>query len=174
MSEEKNVAVQVAKERSTDEQEEIRVLSTGYRIKMNAVSASLIDEVQAKVKDPKIPTFFNEEKGREEENPSDPEYLDALKESERKRMNAVLDTLVLFGVDLIDGIPEDNTWTNKLKFMERRCQLDLSEFDLDDPFDKEFVFKKYIAVGANDLIEIGKKAGLRGKQIADAAKTFQN
>jgi hypothetical protein len=54
---------------------------------------------------------------------------------------------LLWGVELVDGIP-DNGWLEKLQFMERQENIDLlSSFDLDNPLDREFAYKKYIAIG---------------------------
>ena len=149
-------------------------LSTGYRARINPVGASLIDEVVARVKDPVVPMFYNEDKGREEENPLDPNYVEALQTAQHKRAMAAMDTLILFGLDLIDGLPDERDWLQKLKYLERRGHFDLSEYDLDDEFDLEFVFKKYIACGTQDLIMLGEHAGLNRKDVEEASKSFKS
>jgi hypothetical protein len=151
---------------------EVLTLSTGYRGRIVPVGASLIDEIVARVKVPEVPTFFNEEKGREEENPTDPKYLKELQEAQQKRVKFSLDAMVMFGLELEDGLPENDRWLQKLKYMEKIGALDLSDYDLDDPFEKEFVFKRYIAVGTVDLVAIGRKAGLSPAAVEEAAKSF--
>jgi hypothetical protein len=150
------------------------VLSTGVRGRIVPVGASLVDEVIGRIKNPPVPTFVNEEKGREEENPNDPQYLAAVEDANRERAVAVMDVLVMFGLELLDGLPDDDTWVKRIKFLERRGMLDLEGYDLEDPFDLEFLYKKYVAVGTQDLIAIGRHAGLSQEAIAEAAQSFQS
>ena len=149
-------------------------LSTGYQAKINPVGASLIDEVVARVKDPVVPTFYNDDKGRDEENPLDPGYVTALQDAQHKRAMAAMDTLIIFGLDLVDGLPEDEAWLKKLQYMEKRGHFNLSEYNLTDDFEREFVFKKYIACGTVDLIMLGEHAGLNRKDVEEASKSFKS
>lgn len=60
---------------------------------------------------PKIPTFTNPQKGREEPNPADPDYLDALKKWELDLIFAVSDFGVMKGTYCIekpDQVPDVN------------------------------------------------------------------
>ena len=135
----KSHALEVAKEQ--DEQDGSTVLSTGVRARMVPVAASLISEVASRVKDPPVPMCYIDEKEREELNPDDPEYLRQLAEATTKRGTVSLETMVMFGVELIDGVPEDDAWLNRLRFLEKRGDLDLSGYDFDDPMELEFVYK---------------------------------
>ena len=157
----------------TADNDEVLILSTGVAGKIIPVGASLIDEVVARIDYPEVPTFFDEDKGRDEENPNHPDYLKAISKTERKRAQAVVDVLVMFGLELVDGMPESTDWLKRLQFLEKRKLMDLSEYDLEDTFDLEFLYKKYIAAGTEDLIAIGRKAGLNKEAVDQAAKTFQ-
>lgn len=167
----KSPALEVAKEQ--DEQDGSTVLSTGVRARMIPVAASLISEVASRVKDPEVPMCYIEEKDREEPNPDDPEYLRKVAEATAKRGTVSLETMVMFGVELIDGVPKDDDWLNRLRFLEKHGNLDLSEYDLDDPMEREFVYKLYIAVGSNDIIEIAKMSGISPEEVERAAESFQ-
>jgi hypothetical protein len=171
MGEEKHPVIQVAEARNAAARQVV-TLSTGVRARIVPVGASLIDDVTAQVKDPPVPTFHNEDKGRDEENPNDPEYLRQMAEAQRARAVAALDAMVMFGLELTDGLPEDDKWLVKLQFLAKRGQLDLSGFDPDDPLDKEFLYKKYIATGTADLIRIGRTAGLSQGDVAEAVENF--
>jgi len=168
----KSPALEVAKEQ--EEQDGITVLSTGVRARLVPVAASLISEVASRVKDPEVPMDYIEEKDREEPNPNNPEYLRMLDEATAKRGTVSLETMVMFGVELIDGVPEDNTWLNRLRFLEKHGNLDLSEYDLDDPMEREFVYKLYIAVGSNDIVEVAKMSGINPEEIEQAVESFQS
>ena len=107
----------VDKKRQLEQQTEkgVYVTSTGYRTRLVPVAGYLIDDIVAQVEDPPIPMFFNEDKGREEENPLDPNYLDALNKARFKRVSAQADALILFGIELLDPMPEDDKWLKKFK-----------------------------------------------------------
>lgn len=151
------------------DESKIRTLSTGIRAKIVPVSASLIDEVTANVKDPKVPTWHNEEKGRDEPNPNDPGYQEALQEAQRERGVAAMDAMIMFGVELVDPMPEDDKWVRKLKFVG----VDISDIDLDDEIAREFFYKKHIVVGATDLKALTEASGISEEDIAEAERTFQ-
>lgn len=166
--------VKVAKEKSGQGQENgIVVLPSGIRVRVLPVSAALITDVSTRIKDPEIPVVYIQEKDRSEPNPADPVYLQKMKEAENKRGSVTIDTMVMFGVELVDGVPEDNGWLDKLRFAERRGLLDLTEYDLNDPIDKEFLFKRYY-LGDNGVIALVTKAsGLSAEEVDNAEKSFQ-
>ena len=148
-------------------------LSTGVVGRIVPVGASLIDDVVASIQDPKPPLFFNEDKGREEENPTDPTYIEALEAAQRQRAVAAMETLLLFGLELQE-LPPDEEWLPKLKYMQKRGHISLDGFDLNDPMERELLYKKYIAVGTADLIKIGQHAGLNSRDVEEAARTFKS
>lgn len=136
--------VKAAEERPVSEADMVRVLSTGVRVRLKSVSASLIDEVRARIKDPVVPTVYDEEKDRELQNPNDPVYLKALEDADNARAHAATDAVIMFGVELADPMPKDDEWISKLALMG-------IEVDTGNKFAREFAFKKYIAVGTPDL-----------------------
>lgn len=169
--EKKSPALEVAKDRASEGAEE-RVLSTGIRVRLGSVSATLIEEVSSRIPYPDVPMWFNEAKERDEPNPGDPKYLDAVAQVDRDRGIAAMDAMILFGVELLDGVPDDDTWVNKLRFLEKRNMLDLGDYDFTDALDREFLFKRYVAIGAADLDLIGEMIGVSEEAIASAAESF--
>lgn len=165
----KNAAKRVAS--GQGEEQEV-TLSTGVRVRLHPVSSSLVEEMKAAIPMPPVPVVYIEAKDREEENPNDPRYIDAVDEVKSKRGDAVLDALLIFGVELIDGLPEDKTWLKKLQLLERRKTMNLSGFDLEDDFDLEFLFKKYVAVAGADLHVISGLHGFAPMEVARARATF--
>lgn len=142
-------------------------LSTGVRVRLHPVSASLVEEMKNTIKMPPVPKVWLEAKEREEENPNDPAYLEAVEECQRKRADATFDALCTFGIELVDGLPEDGVWLKKLRLLERRGSMDLSGFDLEDSFDQEFLYKRYVAVAGMDL---GVLSGLHGFRPLEVAR----
>lgn len=160
-------AIAVARDRANgSDPDEIVYLSTGIRARIIPVSASLIDQVTSMVKDTEVPMWFDEDKGRSEPNPNDPAYLAAKVAEEHQRGVAAIDAMILFGVELVDGLPEDDTWIKKLKYLG-------IEVDADDPFEREFAYKKYVAVSSDDLVQLGKSSGIRQEDVTRAAKSFR-
>lgn len=153
-------------------------LQSGHFVVLHAVSASLIEEARMIVKNPPVPMFRNESKDRDEPNPSHPDYIKALEEAEQKRNIAATEAMIMFGVELCDADgspakpPQDDLWLKKLRFMERRGFISLEGYDLKDEIDQEFLYKKYFAVSAPDLMTLAKATQLDEEMVADAAATF--
>lgn len=152
----------------------IETFSTGIRAKVTAIPAALIDDAMNRIKEPEVPLWHNEAKGRDEPNPTDPTYLKALATVEQQRSAAAMDTMLIAGVELIDGLPESDAWLKKLKMMERRGLIDLDPYDLDDELDVEFLYKRYVAVGVTDFVLISKRSGLDEQDIEAAQRTFRS
>jgi len=174
MTNEKALVKEEAKRLAREQGGDINVvtLSTGVRVRLNPVSSSLVEDMKNAIKMPPVPVVWIESKEREEENPNDPAYIDAVREVESKRASAVFDALCMFGVELEDGLPEDTAWIKKLKVLERRNALNLSGFDLNDDFDLEFLYKRYVAVAGADLTIVGSLHGMRPLEVARARATF--
>ena len=150
--------------------EDIKTLSTGVRVRLRPVSPSMIAEISASVKYPSIPRIVMED-GREIENPTHPDYLREIEEADSKRASRVLEAITMFAFDLVDGIPDDG-WDKKVQLMARRGSFDLEGLDLSDPIDREFAYKKYIAVGNADVALAGGMAGIRGEDVKAASEMF--
>lgn len=168
-----NKAVEVAKEiASQNNSDGTRTLSTGVRVRIHPVSTALLDEVANRIKDPDVPMWHNEDKGRDEPNPNDPTYNRQLADANRQRGVAVMDAMVMFGVELVDGVPETDEWLTKLRYLEKRGQIDLSSYDVKDPLDKEFLYKRYIAVDNETLSMIGQMSTFTQEDVSKAEANF--
>ena len=82
-------------------------------------------------------------------------------------------------------MPEDDGWLDKLRYLEKVQRQEakkrgeeyegfsIDDLDLDDPFEREFIYKKYVAVAGADLQS--HVAGLHGfnpLEVARARRTF--
>lgn len=165
------VAAKRSEERSFERT--VVTLSTGYKARLLPVSAKLLDDIAHSVKEPPVPKQFIEAKGRDEYNPLDPAYQLEVKEANRLRGLRTTEALVMFGIQLVEPIPDQDEWMPKLRYLEKRGNLDLSAFDFSDPLDVEFVFKNYIAVSTQDLIFASMASGLTDEEVAEAIAGFQ-
>lgn len=165
-----NEAVKVAKKSKSED--EIITLSTGDLARIHPVTSALIEEAISLVPIPQPPMWYNADKDREEPNPSDPTYLMQLEEARRKQGVATIDTIVMLGVELVDGLPEDETWIKQLKLLEKRGRVNLKDFDLEDEFDREFCYKRYIAVSNADIVKVTSRSGLSEEGVEQASQKF--
>ena len=165
-----NAAVAVAKKQ--DKQEPV-TLSTGIRVRIVPVSAQLITECVAQVQRPVVPTWFDPNLERDVENPNHPDYIEALKEHDTLQGRAAMDALVMFGVELVDGVPEDDRWAKKLMLMEKYGHIDLSNIDFDDELEAEFAFKRYIAVSSGDYELLQGVSGVTEEMIDASEESFR-
>jgi len=168
----KSPAIELAKQ-ERNEDKNILTLSSGVKVRIKPVSGWLIDDVVNRVKNPRIPTWYNPDREREEDNPNDPQYLADMSDARDQRMNAMLDTVVLFGMELVDGMPEDEGWLHKLQRLEKLGHIDLSAYDLDDEVDREFVYKRRFAISnATDLITVRQRCSVSEGDVAKATDSF--
>jgi len=167
----KSPAVDIAKRRQ--DTDGVVTLSTGVRVRLRPIPPGTMQEARASVPLPKVPVWINPDKDREEPNPNDPEYLDALTECNRQRIQAIEEVALMFGLELIDGVPDDGDWERNLQWLARRKRLDLGGYDMTDAVDREFLYKKHCAVGPNDWRTIQKLMGVTREEVDEAADNFR-
>lgn len=170
----KNVTVEAAKEISAQMgSSQIITTQTGVRVRLVPVSTALMEEVTSRIVEPEVPMWHNEARDRDEPNPDDPKYIKALDRVARDRGVAVMDAMCMFGVELVDGMPEDTSWLKKLKFMEKRGQVNLESFDLEDPLDLEFLYKRYIAVDNDVITKVSNLSTMTAEAVEKAESRFR-
>ncbi len=103
-------------------------LSTGVKLKLRVVPRHFMYEVTRRFVKPKPPIIFIEDKGREEENPGDPEYADAIERYLSDTANAATDVALLRGTE-IDFIPEDIPGPDSEIFLEEMELLGMPMLD---------------------------------------------
>jgi hypothetical protein len=165
-------AIETARELADENQDDLWEVE-GYTIRVKAIPVAIISDVTARIPEPSIPVWHNPEYDRDEQNPNEPGYLKAKEEVDRKRGEAMIDATVMFGIDLPDGVPPTEEWLPKLKFMEKRGQVDLSGYDLSDGLELEFVFKKYIIASIALINYIQNISSVMPEDIDRAGRPFR-
>lgn len=171
MTKSTQAAVASIKARQTDEDGTV-LLKTGVRVRLHPIAAGAITDAQARIHYPRPPMWHNPDKEREEPNYNDPDYLEAVEQVNRDRGNAAIDVTVMLGVELVDGLPEGDRWLDGLRFLEKRGGLDLSDFDFKSDLEREFVYKRYIAVSAEDIATVQTMSGITPQEVDAAADGF--
>lgn len=156
-------AIIVAKEAKPENG--IVTLSTGVRVRFKVVALELVEAVTSRIPEPIAPMWHNAEKDRDEPNLFHPDYIRAVTDANRRRGLAALDASMLFGVELVDGMPEDATWTRRLKHLG-------IEVDESDPLQLELAYKKYVAFGSSDISTLQTAVGVVQAEVARAEGTF--
>jgi len=142
-------------------------LESGIRVKLRPVAAPLITEMQNRIPDPEIPIQILED-GRAVEQVTSKAYLRAVAEVESQKAKAALEAMAILGIQLVDGLPEDETWLLELALLGFETGDKLSNVE------KEFLFKKYIAADTKVIVEIGRISGVTAESIASAKNSFQS
>jgi hypothetical protein len=174
MSNLQTAAIEVAKEERDRQKDDIVTLSSGVRVKLLPVNPATIAGVIARIEDPKVPMWHNPQKGRDEPNPLDPSYERALVLADQQRGVATMDALALIGVELVDGLPEDDAWLKKLKLLDKVGHLDLSAFDLEDEIDVKYLYCKNVAIGSDDWPMLFARLAISEEGVETASKFFQS
>lgn len=78
---------------------------SGIKFKLKPVSNLLIVDATSKLKKPKPPVIYIEDKGRKEENPSDPLYNEAMQTYNADRATITMGMVIGFGCE-VEYIPE--------------------------------------------------------------------
>lgn len=81
--------------------------SNGLRLKLYKVSSMLVSEAGRRIPDVPVPVVFIEDKGREEENPHDPAYIEAQRDVDWKRTVIIMNTTIAFGTKPIEPLPDN-------------------------------------------------------------------
>lgn len=97
----------------------LTTLRNGTVIRLKAVPPHVLREVAMRIPETPVPVYMNEEKGREEPNPNDPDYLAA----EEKRLSTVVhemqDAMILLGVEVVSvgdcPAVDDDSWVEELQ-----------------------------------------------------------
>lgn len=142
-------------------------------IELRPVAAALIEEVNARIKDPKVPMYHDEDAGKDLPNPADPDYLEAVADARNRRGRAALDALIMFGIELKSGMPDDDEWLQKLRFLERRGGLSLESYDLNDKIELQFMFKRFIVADGGMLEKISNLSGVTEEMASAAEDAFR-
>jgi hypothetical protein len=167
-----NAAVDVARELASEYQDDLLIVE-GYTVRVKAMPAAIISDVTNRIPDPEIPVWYNKDMERDEENATDPGYIRAKEAVDRKRGESMIDATVMFGIELPDGVPPTEDWLPRLKFMEKRHQIDLSGFDLNDSLELEFVFKRYIIANIALISFIQKISSVTPEDVGKAGQPFR-
>ena len=80
---------------------------------------------------------------------------------------AAMDALIMFGVELVEDVPEENSWLEKLQFLGVVEDTEVTGME------RLFFYKKFVAVSAADIGKITDLSGISQEDVKEAEATFQ-
>lgn len=152
--------------------------SSGVIFETKAVSLGLLQDINKiyNKRKPKVPVYVNRQKGRQEENPDDPDYIADKQAWQNELLFAQMDALLLKGTRVV-FLPEailphtDDEWLE---------EYDILGVDIDRRERGRYLaWVKYIAAPAPNDIKlltenIGKKTGVSEEEVAQAVDRFRS
>ncbi len=150
-------------------------LSTGVQLRVKPMPKHFIFQVTERYKKPKVPVYFDETKGREEENPEDPDYIEAMQMHLAEISNASTDVAILRGTEVVH-VPDDVMGPDSDDF---KMELEVLKFGMvDNARARYLAWIKAIAAPLDSDIEnlfeeIGRLTGVTEADVAEAADRFQ-
>lgn len=97
-------------------------LSTGVVLISKSINRNIFADILSEHVAPPVPTYYNADKGREEENPLDPDYVEKMRRYNTQLARAMSDALIVLGTELEskpDTIPsqDDPTWVEETELL---------------------------------------------------------
>lgn len=152
-------------------------LKNGVRLKLRAVPPLLVRKAVSKIVRPVPPRVLIEDKGREEENPNDPDYQKALEEYGQKTFDAGANVMLALGVKVLsvpEGLcqPKDDQWVQELA--AAGFEPDVST----DPARRLSWISYYAITSEEDVIRIvlgvSRLTGVGESEVAAAMESFRS
>ena len=158
-------------------------LSNGIVLKIKSVPPFLVQAVQNEFKTPAPPKVYIEEKGREEENPNDPEYLRKLLELEDQQNLAINDLFLAAGTEVIsvpDGYfgPEQDDWIAVVEFAQNITGTDV-HIERDNPIKRYLHWLRFYALETGADVALATRlpmelAGIREGEVDEVMESFRS
>lgn len=152
-------------------------LSNGIVLSIKAVPPQALRAAASKEKAPKPPTVYIEDKGREEPNPNDPDYLDSLLVYQANQVYRVVNVMMLLGTKILH-LPEDILHPDSDEWYEP-----LQALDIDVPLENKSVrylswLRLYAIETAYDMRDIMQlltvKSGVTEIEVQKAVDAFRS
>jgi len=172
-----NEAVAVKKQLDkTENQDGVITLTSGVKVKLHPVGTYVMREAHMKIRKPLVPHAPHpndpNDKTKSIENPNDPAYQDALVDYDNEIERVSVDALCLFGIEIVDGYPvEDTRWFKNLKTM-KLIEKDV-EYDSLDEYDIEFLYKKYVIATPPIMMKLSVLSGLTQAEVDKSVESFR-
>lgn len=155
-------------------------LTNGVVLEVRGISPFLFRQVEKRFPDPPIPKVFLEDKGREEENPQNPEYLRRLAVVEADRAEALIDLIVGYGTNVVSfptafPSPDSDLWIDGLVGLLADDEIDRIR---NHKHLRHLAWIKFVAIATQQDIQhiaekVYRKLGVGSQDVSDALANFR-
>jgi len=177
MNKNSKIVTEAATSLNNKEESGLISLSSGVKLKPLTVPSMVYMEIMSKFDQPKVPRVMNHDLGREEENPSHPDYLRAMQNWQAEMTKGMIDIMVVYGTEIhsipkgMEG-PDGSKWVNRLKI------TGLS-FDENNEYSRYLAWVKTVAAPLDTDIEeitlgVGRLSGVLEEDVQDATDQFRS
>lgn len=142
-------------------------LSNGIVVRFKPVPPLALQEATRAIKPPTVPVTFVEAKGREEENPNDPDYLAAVEQHQIEQSMVAIRTLLLLGVEPVsvpDTVPpiESDEWMTPLRL------VGVPVGNVDDRWERKLAWLQYVALERRPDLDACIVGAMRASGVTEA------
>lgn len=158
---------------------DVHQFSTGVKVKFSQVPQMMVLRIQEAHPIPEI--YKQSVPGRNGQNqvvdnPNHPDYLERKQQAENIRTLKILETMILVGVDLVDGLPKSDAWLRKLEtvmnFDKYYTVDDSGVRTMSDDAKKLVYIMNVAAVTGDDFALISRNTGLTEDRVAEDVASF--
>lgn len=151
-------------------------LSCGVVLKFKPVPSAAIREAVIRIKAPEVPRVLIEEKGREEENPNDPDYIFAVAEHKAAQALVANDVILLLGTE-VASVPESVYAVSDKGWIEELAVVGI-EVDGGNAAARKLAWLKFYAIRTDEdtlkaLMGPMRSAGVSEVDVAQAIDSFR-
>jgi hypothetical protein len=153
------------------------ITQRGVKLKIKPVPSMLIVDATKRIREPEVPMFHNTQKDRDEPNPADPKYLQALQDY-KLQINDITQLAYLGnGVSIIEPLPDDVCPIQDDEWVET-VQL----VGVDVPSNgaaRRIAWLRYYVLSDQDFGDVLKSIAIAGgsvteEQVAEAEASFRD
>ncbi len=152
------------------------MLSSGVQLHLKKSPPFVVAQAVSNIQRPEVPMWKNEDKQREEPNPTDPAYEKALLEYHGATGTAIMNALLLFGVDIVE-VPEKLPAVDSDDWLEA-----LTYLGIDPPKTRQIrklLWLKTVALTEDSDIQAVSTAlfaiqGIGEEDVAQAIESFRS
>lgn len=150
------------------------VAATGVRLKLKRVSQMIVADAKRRLPEPRVPKWINPDKEREEENPNDPAYVEALYNYRYDTSMLALRVYLIMGTEPILPLPsgmvpaESTEWSDAIMAADDGVEIPES-----GPR-RYFCWLKYYALPDDEVMQVMTKIiRLSGKTLEEDVRRAQ-
>lgn len=148
-------------------------LSTGVVLRAKRVPSALLADLMARYPTPTPPVVFIPDKGREEENPDDPAYIQRVTENQAQLARSMADAVILLGTELV-SVPKGFPGQEQAQWLE---EARLMGYELNSPRARYLAWVKFkagpeLADYQAIWTEVGRLTGVTEKDTQAAVRRF--